>query len=438
MLKHLLVACGVFSFACGDPASADAPEGWDGQKLLALVDADMAATGNADGKLHPIADTSDQLMVIDMATGAAAPLDRPVSNTVMGWPGSLAIGTEARFAYTVTSRSGVSRSIEEMADGVFKEFPIDTTLTTIDVETARVVSETSVCCKPMSVDVAPGGDWLLIACGDKDGELTIVPLEGGVPGAPRSIDLDVPAFAERDADEGATYGVVHPGGRAAAVVLNNRAVALVRLDLDATGTPTAGQAEAPTPTDRWLSVARWTQTGDHLLVADTGWGPSPLDAVFNANGDIVSFALSPSDDARGIVSVAEVSKSPEAFELNRTGDLLVAVNMERTYLPNGFPGALFRHRNASSLSLVEVDARSGALKALGEPVKFRGVLPEDAVFDADGDRIAAIVYQDHGRPRSDGWVTFFRIEGRGDARRVIETGERVALPRGGHDLVPVD
>ncbi|MEM9751693.1 MAG: hypothetical protein AAF869_12155, partial [Pseudomonadota bacterium] len=139
-----------------------------------------------------------------------------------------------------------------------------------------------------------------------------------------------------------------------------------------------------------------------------------------------------------IVSVAEVSKSPEAFELNRAGDLLVAVNMERTYLPNGFPGALFRHRNAASLSLVEVDARSGALKTLGEPVKFRGVLPEDAVFDADGDHIAAIVYQDHGKPRSDGWVTFFRIEGRGDARRIIETGERIALPRGGHDLVPID
>lgn len=435
-----LVGLGVLGllFLGGAHAQTSVPDGWDGDRLLVLVDADMAATGYADGELHPIEGSSDQLVMISMKSGQSRAVDAPVLNTVMGWPGSMVVTADGAKAYVVSSRDAVDRSIQSFKNGVFEEMPVADRLTAVDLRTGSILSETSVCKKPMSVDLAPSGSWLLVACGDTDGELAIVPLNGASVGTPESFDLDVPDFAEREMDAGATYAVIHPAGEAAAVVLNNRAVALVRFALSETGLPEDATAEPPTATDRWLAMARWTKTGDHLLVADTGWGPSPLDAVFNRNSDIVSFALSPGDEQRGEVSTARVSKSPEAFEINRAGDLLAVVNMERTYLPGGMPTGLFRKRNASSLSLVAVDDASGALTTLGKPIKFRGVLPEDAVFDADGDRIAVVVFQDHGSPRSDGWITFFELEGQGDARRASETDFKIDLPRGGHDLFVID
>ncbi len=90
------------------------------------------------------------------------------------------------------------------------------------------------------------------------------------------------------------------------------------------------------------------------------------------------------------------------------------------------------------MSLVALDHETGDVTTLGKPLKFKGVLPEDVVFDADGDRVAVVVFQNQDKPRSEGWITFFRIEGRNGGRRVVEIGERIALPRGGHDLFAID
>ena len=48
---------------------------------------------------------------------------------------------------------------------------------------------------------------------------------------------------------------------------------------------------------------------------------------------------------------------------------------------------------------------------------FVACLPEDAVFDADGDQIAVVVYQDHDAPRSEGWVRFFNVDARLESSR---------------------
>ncbi|MEO0501351.1 MAG: hypothetical protein AAF205_12475, partial [Pseudomonadota bacterium] len=57
------------------PAAADVAaeaEPFDLSRLLVLVDADMAATGYADGRLHPIDGAADVLVTID-GLGADGP-----------------------------------------------------------------------------------------------------------------------------------------------------------------------------------------------------------------------------------------------------------------------------------------------------------------------------------------------------------------------------
>ena len=418
------------------PAGAEFSESsFDASQLLVLADADMAATAYADGVLYPI-DASDRL--ITLSNLESEQVERGsvgVPNTVMGWPGSLTVSGGGRFAYVVSSR-GSPPSVTELGQGVNVGMPVSRTLTTVDLGNGDA-NEIEVCLKPLSVSLAPSGDWLLIACGNATNELTMVALSGGRPGEVRAFDLDVPAYELRETDAGASYAVVHPGGEAAGVVLENHALTLVRFEMDAAGVPVAATAETPRELDRWLSVARWTRRGDHLLVADVAWGPGQTDAVTNGAGSILSFALSLDGEQRGLVSEAAVSKSPEAFELNRDGTLLAAVNMERSYLPGGFPLGLVPGRGASSLSLVGVDDVTGELTTYGEPVGFRGVLPEDAVFDADGDQLAVVVYQDHDAPRSGGWVSFFEVTA-GEPPQLRFTGRRIPLPRGTHDLYVLD
>ncbi|MEM7737300.1 MAG: hypothetical protein AAF267_16080 [Deinococcota bacterium] len=420
------------------PEAIPAVNTFDATRLLVLADADMAATAYADGLLYPMEGEQDALIVLsDLTADNPTRIQAEASNTVMGWPGATTVSADGTLAY-VTAGRGMVDDIEQVSS-VREGMPITRTLTTIDLVTGDVLSEVDVCVEPMSVDIASTGTWLLIACRDIDNELTIVPLIDGLPGDVRAFDLEVSSPPQRpDATPGATYSVIHPSGQAAGVILNDTAVTLARFELDANGIPISVVAETPELyTDRWLSVARWTRSGNHLLVADVAWGPRPTDAVLNGNGAILSLALSPEDEARGLISEATVSKSPEAFEMNRTGDLLAVVNMERTYLPGG-PLSLVPARGASSLSLVGVDDATGILTTYGEPVGFRGVLPEDAVFDADGDQIAVVIYQDHDAPRSNGWLSFFDVDRSGVEPTLTLTDRQIDLPRGAHDLAIVD
>ena len=415
--------------------AAAAPEGFDLSRLLVLVDGDMAATGYADGQLYPIEGSQDLLVTLDVPNDAEPEQRRTVaSNTVMGWPGAMTADAGGRFAYVVESRTAPPAGTESM-ESVFTGMPNGTLLTTVDLETGAAIGTTPVCRRPNSIDIAPDERWLLVACGDLGNELAIVPLENGLPGEVRGFDLDLPNIAARpDIDDGLTYAMIHPSGTAAGYVQSNLGVGLVRFTLDDAGVPEGAEVEPPVLDGDWLTIGRWTPSGDHFLVADVEWGPTPVGAVILDNGQVHSFALSPESDTRGIVSSATVSKSPETFEINRAGDLLAVVNMERTYLPGGFPFALVPRRGASSLSLVRVDDATGMLETLGDPVGFRGVLPEDAVFDTDGDRLAVVIYQDHDAPRSNGWVEVFAVDG----NEIIPTGRRIPMPRGAHDLFALD
>ena len=196
------------------PASAVSPEGsFDASNLLVLADADMSATAYADGVLYPV-DARDQLITLSNLDEQVERSSVGVSNTVMGWPGSLVV-SEGRFAYVVSSRGTPPPETEVLEDGVNAEMPTSRQLTTVDLNSGEIVAETEVCFKPLSIDLAPSGDWLLLACGDTANELTVVTLAEGRPDEVRTFDLDVPAYNLREGDAGSSYAVVHPGGEAA-------------------------------------------------------------------------------------------------------------------------------------------------------------------------------------------------------------------------------
>ncbi|MFW6413509.1 MAG: hypothetical protein ACOC0V_05180 [Oceanicaulis sp.] len=96
-------------------------------------------------------------------------------------------------------------------------------------------------------------------------------------------------------------------------------------------------------------------------------------------------------------------------------------------------------RNRSSLRLVSLDRETGEISLEGDEVFFGGVLPEDAIFDADGDSIAVAVFHLRSGPgRRLGFIDLWRVEESPDGPRLTNTGNRLATVRGPHDLVRLE
>lgn len=412
---------------------------FEGRGLLVLSDADMAGTAYADGRLHPI-DAADTLSLIAPGELRTVAASATASNSVMGWPGGLDVSPDGRFAYVVETRAAAPAGVSVMDGGVYTGMPVGRLLTTIDISDLsrpQLVSTIDVGEGPTSIHVAPDGRFALVSLKDRQTPIAVVLLENGAPTRVLALSLPLAAQARREIDEGALFVRLAPNGRDFMFNVANTHVQFARLAFDDAGAPTGAElVGAAVQVGRWLTMARWANDGRHLIVADVGWSENQLGAVLNGPGSLISIAFD-QNGAHRVVATARVSLSPEGFDINRAGDLIVAVNMERSYLPERLPYTLFGRREFSSLSLVAYDERTGELTPADGPVAFSGVLPEDAVFDASGDTIAVAVFHEKAASPQAGWVEYFDVDRSGETPRVRPTGVRTPTVRGAHDLVLV-
>lgn len=437
-LGGLLAAC------AGGPALVSrAPvsgSGFDAYALLAVSDLDMAATGYADRKLRQTRGQRDQLTILrDLAAATPQSVSIPASNSVVGWPGPLALSPDMRFALVVETQGEIDDAIE-IVDNPSKSTP-GRALAAFDIwdlAAPRPLGVVEVCGDPAAVEVHASGRYAVIACRDAQRPLAIVPLTEGVPGQPRPIALALPDNLLTANEPGLNFARLNPDGRTLAVNVGNRHIVFLDLAPALDGVPaTARIIGAPVSIDgAWLSMARWSKDGRFLVTADTAWGPGALDAVLNGPGRIVSIAFVPEGGHR-VVSEATVSLSPEGFEFDPAGTLLAVVNMERTYLPPDLPYALFDRRDRASLSLVSFDPATGALRTVDGPLAFDAVLPEDVVFDDAGDTIAVVSFHERSALPQTAWVELFEIDRRNGGPRLAPTGVKWPLPRGAHDLAVI-
>jgi hypothetical protein len=415
---------------------------FNARAIVAVSDADMAGTAYADGRLRRIAGSVDQLSVVTEFSEASKKIAQvPTSNSVMAWPGAIDLSPDGRFGYVVETVAPAPANVENYAS-IQNEMPSGKILTTVDLSNPtvpRIVSTTEIGNSPASVHIAPNGRWAAVAKRDHEAPLVFVALNAGQPGQVFQVALDLPKLAQRSIDDGILFARIHPGGNIIALNIANTHVAFARTLFDGTGNPTGAQliGELIKLPGTWLTMMRWSNDGRHLLISDVGWGPTQLGSVLNGAGHIISIKFNESGAHRE-VSRSKVSLSPEGFEISPQGDLIVAVNMERTYLPpSGFPYVLFGRQDRYSLSLVSFDIATGRLTMIDGPVGFRGVLPEDAVFDNDGSTIAVVVYHERAESPKAAWIEYVKVDRSGGTPRLIVTGQRTALPRGAHDLAVI-
>ncbi|MEL6903643.1 MAG: hypothetical protein AAFP07_22130, partial [Cyanobacteria bacterium J06606_4] len=81
------------------------------------------------------------------------------------------------------------------------------------------------------------------------------------------------------------------------------------------------------------------------------------------------------------------------------------------------------------------DALTGQLSNL-EEYGFEGLLPEQATFDASGDSLAVVIFNDREPSPKTGAIEFWNVVS-GNRAKLERTGYKIDVVRGAHDIVLV-
>ncbi len=417
------------------PSSVQAVQ-FEGRALLVASDADMVATAYADAKLDRVAGIEDTLTTMRL------PLDQdqtvmatiPAPNSVMSWPQIIATSLDGTIAYVAEVRGTPPPEVQEY--DTIEDMPDGSRITVIDIANPAepsLIESVEVGRNPRHVAISPDGQFLAIDLDELGRELLLVRLNSDGTLGERSY-FPITNADGSPADVNSSNW--HPSGRFLALNLNNQSIAFYEVASDATSVEIRPYGQA-LDVGNHLSCGQFTPDGQTYLIPDLKWSTKPLrflNYLMNPKGELIAIRFDPSGVQPEIASKATVGLSPEGFAVSPEGDLIVAVNMRRTYL-SAFPPA-WRGKSYSSLSILQLDQESGTLTTLNE-YGFEGLLPEHAVFDASGNFLATVIYNYREPSPEMGAVEFWRVV-RDDQPRLERTGLTLDVVRGAHviSLVP--
>jgi DNA-binding beta-propeller fold protein YncE len=416
------------------PITADATQ-FDGRYLLAASDADMIATAYADGVLRQIPGDEDTLSLVELpATSAnARVIELPASNSVTSWPQIIAAAPDGNRVYVVETRGPVGLEVEQLDVG---SLPTGRFLTEIDLTNGpdqAVVTPIDVGENPAHIGISADSAYLAVGLQESGRQLAIMP----------TATLDNPATfqyfpvldsAGQPAREVSSVSW-HPSGEFLAVGINTEEIQFYTVTTGTDGTTAVAPHGERISGGNTLSYGQFTVDGRHYLLPEINWSllPRPFRNLNNPPGEMIALRFDATDAAQHEeVSRVAVGQSPEGFAVSPDGDLIVTVNMRRTYLPDAltfWPGF-----DLNSLSLLTFNQETGELRVIGEEYAFEGVLPEDAMFDADGDALGVVIYNYRDDPMGPGAIEFWNVIREGDEPRLERTSVKLDVTRGAHAM----
>ncbi len=437
----LLLVGGIFGIAAQNttqvtPAPIEAQTTqFDGRYLLAASDADMVGTAYSDGVLRQIPEDTDTLSLIELplTDATARVIEIPVSNSVTSWPQIIAVAPDGSTVYVVETAGQVDDSTEQLNTA---DFPAGRVVTVIDISSGAdraEITTVDVGDDPIHLAISADGAYLAIGLRERGRQLAILP----------TATLNDPAtfayFSVEQSDgqpsEEVTAVSWHPSGDFLAVGNDSRELQFYRVEREASSVSLTPHGER-LQLGNTITYGQFTQDGRYYLTAEINWEtvPAPLGNIVNPPGAMIAIGFDETAAAaHDVVSRVTVGLSPEGFAVSPTEDLIVTVNMRRTYLPDGLaattPGGDF-----NSLSLLSFDNETGELRVLGEEYGFEGVLPEQAMFDTDGDSLGVVIYNERENPMNPGYVEFWNVLRDGDMPRLERTAVQLPVVRGAHAM----
>ncbi|GAB4526786.1 MAG: lactonase family protein [Anaerolineae bacterium] len=418
----------------GTTPATEAARSFDGRYLLTVSDADMVGTAYADGVLMQVPGERDTLSILSLPLNLDSPDVDEVfaSNSVTSWPQVLKTSPDGERAYIIETAAEIADTIETYPN-VLTDAPNGRSLTVVTLATGETTVY-DVMDYALHLDIHPEEAYVAVGSAADAQPLGILPIS----------TLDDPTtyqFFPVETRDGQTATEItsvswHPSGNYLAVGIDRSELAFYEVTAGDEGQVTLRQVGAHVVLGNTISYGQFTADGQYYLTSEINWNalPGQLGYVFNPRGEMIAVRFDPTNGAHEVTSRAVVGQSPEGFAVSPDGSLIVAVDMRRTYLPDGL--AFIPGTDLNSLSLLTFDPLTGQLDLIDQ-YGFEGVLPEHAAFDADGDMLAVVIYNDREAPRGDGYIELWNVNMDGDVPALARTGVRIPVARGPHTMMLV-
>jgi hypothetical protein len=386
--------------------------------LVVLSDADMIASSYEDGFLNKNSQIGDSLTVL--AYSHPNPVKRQISlsNSVIGWPSVFSYSPLTQLGYFAETKGShqlsgkrVQRVWDALADGG--------RLSVVDlsnIENPRIIQQEKLGNNVFSVSVNSTGTVLAssIIHGTKR-QILLSQLKEGKISKTFLADTDVFDNFRR-----ITSLYFHPSKDLLAVNLDNTSIGFYRItnQNDTLGLEAIG--ELLDVSIRW-SEGKWFNNGNFFAVCDyafTGLDEPRLSSIKSVRFDETG--------NHAVVSEVKTGLSTEGFDLSPDNQYIVAVNMERSFLPPSYADSLSIR---PSLTLIKVSPNNGQLERLGANHAFDGALPEDAAFDSESNTVAVVSFHEMKELNpTKGKIEFWEIQN----EQLIKLDTKVELTRGAH------
>lgn len=410
------------SLLAGGVMAQQGPIQFTAKSIVALSDADMAASAMIDGNLLKDKGTKDALTTIGF------PLDRNganifssvVSNSMALYDKVLAVSNNGKLAFVIEGKGQTGDSLTTLKDGM-AGLPASTKMFTVDLSAGKpaVKFGFAVGPNPTAVTINPTGNSLIVASADPGKELRIIEVDG--TGKPTRI-LTAPSPVT-----GATITdlAFHPGGQFVAYTIGATGeIGLMKYGMDATKKPNLTPHGKPVKVGTMPGSGKFTADGSTYIVVD---GKKAAGAAGTGAGEIfaVQFSTEDTPGEHKIASQAATGEGPESVAISPDGSVVVVVNSGQSYQPFG--------NAAVGKSSLTTYALTGGKLTKSADYPFEGIAPQSVDFDRTGSAIAVAIpeYLDYGM--RNGGIEFWTVT-KGAAPTLTKQPGRIGLTRGCHTI----
>ena len=420
-MKKLVLFAGLAALGAF-PALAQSPSvTFNARGLVAISDADMAASALVDGKLLRDNTVKDKLTSIKLplVRGGASVGEIVVPNSTLTYSKSMAVPKTGGLAFVLESRGAPGETVNEFPDAM-QGFPDGQKLYVVDIVNLakpKVNFGFAVGKNPTAIDIYKNNE-LMVSTRDEGKELVF--LETDDSGKPTRF-LALPA--ELEGPNSIIDLSWHPTGNFLAVTLEGtKEVALYKVLRDAGKLKNIEKVGTPLKVGDSPTVGRFSEDGKYYYVMDT------KGALGKASGagalHVVEFSLTGGEHK--VNGNVPVGTNPSAFAISPDGSMVVVANANNSAQPWEQSGA----EAGSALTLYSL--ADGALTKVAD-YPFPGILPQSVVFDKDGANLAVAVYEYLDYGSRTGGVEFWTVTKGGTPSLTKQMG-RISVERGCHTV----
>jgi len=386
--------------------------------IVALIDADMAATTFSDGELKREEGKVDLFCKLSTADDQMSLTETPVSSSAVNWSKGLTVSKDGTVAFVTEARAMPSEDIQKVGD-VYASFPEGRMLSAVSITDTKLITAMDIGKNPTAVQMNPAGNLLAVSTEQYLEEIVLIEWKDNMFG---NIQTYPHGFEEEVHLTDISW---HPSGSFLAVTIKEkRQIAFYKII----------EQESYLSVEMWgeaigmgglPGAGRFTPDGKHYLISNV--------QSENNLGEMVSIAFDAESGDHVVNGLIPIGVSPEGFAISSTGEFIAVACKNGTFYPKNDE----RWTSTGSLILLQFDGNVGQFEVV-DSIQFEGMLPRNVLFDKDDDMLAVSIYQYHDLTQRRGGISFFSIDKTGEAIELKKSIYNASLPSGCHSLYLVN